>query len=47
MTWNSDVTWADRVAKATLLIRILLGWVFLSEVSRSFCSRIPWAWDVL
>jgi uncharacterized membrane protein YphA (DoxX/SURF4 family) len=31
MTWNTDVTWADRVAKATLLIRILVGWVFLSE----------------
>ena len=36
MTWNTDVTWADRVAKATLLIRILVGWVFLSEGIQKF-----------
>jgi hypothetical protein len=31
MTVNAETTWADRTAKAVLLIRILVGWVFLSE----------------
>jgi len=31
-----DVTWADRVAKAILLIRVLVGWVFLSEGIQKF-----------
>ena len=31
MTTNLDAAWTKRVAKATLLIRILVGWVFLSE----------------
>ena len=36
MPLNSDGTWADRVAKAILLIRILVGWVFLSEGIQKF-----------
>lgn len=31
MTSNTDATWTNRVSKAILLIRILVGWVFLSE----------------
>ena len=31
-----DVTWADRVAKAILLIRVLVGWIFLSEGIQKF-----------
>ena len=31
MAFTSDVGWANRTAKAVLLIRILVGWVFLSE----------------
>ena len=31
MALKTDVTWANRVAKAILLVRILVGWVFLSE----------------
>jgi putative oxidoreductase len=31
MSLNIDETWTDRTAKAILLIRILVGWVFLSE----------------
>jgi uncharacterized membrane protein YphA (DoxX/SURF4 family) len=36
MPWNTDVTWANRVARAILLIRILVGWVFLSEGIQKF-----------
>jgi uncharacterized membrane protein YphA (DoxX/SURF4 family) len=36
MTVNIDSTWADRTAKAILLIRILVGWVFLSEGIQKF-----------
>ena len=36
MTSNTDVIWANRVAKAVLLIRILVGWVFLSEGIQKF-----------
>jgi uncharacterized membrane protein YphA (DoxX/SURF4 family) len=36
MTVNIDSTWADRTAKAILLIRILVGWVFLSEGVQKF-----------
>lgn len=36
MALNTDVTWADRVAKAILLIRVLVGWVFLSEGIQKF-----------
>jgi len=36
MAFNSDVSWANRAAKAILLIRILVGWVFLSEGIQKF-----------
>jgi uncharacterized membrane protein YphA (DoxX/SURF4 family) len=36
MTMNATATWAARAAKATLLIRILVGWVFLSEGIQKF-----------
>ena len=36
MALNTDVTWANRVAKAILLIRVLVGWVFLSEGIQKF-----------
>jgi len=36
MTGNLDATWAARTAKAILLIRILVGWVFLSEGIQKF-----------
>ena len=36
MAVNIDATWADRTAKAILLIRILVGWVFLSEGIQKF-----------
>src|SRR6266436_6377114 len=39
MAFNSDVSWANRAAKAVLLIRILVGWVFLSEGIQKFLFR--------
>jgi putative oxidoreductase len=36
MALNIDVSWAHRVAKAILLIRVLVGWVFLSEGIQKF-----------
>ena len=33
---NIEGTWAKRVAKAILLIRVLVGWVFLSEGIQKF-----------
>ncbi len=36
MALNIDATWAKRVAKAILLIRVLVGWVFLSEGIQKF-----------
>src|SRR5713101_3910542 len=36
MTSNTDVIWVNRAAKAILLIRILVGWVFLSEGIQKF-----------
>src|SRR5438552_13405415 len=36
MALSIDVTWAKRVAKAILLIRVLVGWVFLSEGIQKF-----------
>jgi putative oxidoreductase len=36
MALNIDVSWANRVAKAILLIRVLVGWVFLSEGIQKF-----------
>ncbi len=38
MTVSRNATWADRAAKAILLIRILVGWVFLSEGIQKFLS---------
>jgi putative oxidoreductase len=36
MSWNADASWANRAAQAVLLIRILVGWVFLSEGIQKF-----------
>ena len=36
MTSNPGTIWANRAAKAILLIRILVGWVFLSEGIQKF-----------
>src|SRR6267154_2582075 len=36
MAVNFDSTWAGRTAKAILLIRVLVGWVFLSEGIQKF-----------
>jgi putative oxidoreductase len=36
MAVSIDATWAGRAAKAILLIRILVGWVFLSEGIQKF-----------
>lgn len=36
MAVNIDATWANRTAKAIVLIRILVGWVFLSEGMQKF-----------
>jgi putative oxidoreductase len=36
MSLNHDAAWANRTAKAVLLIRILVGWVFLSEGIQKF-----------
>ena len=36
MTPSADELWANRVAKAILLVRILVGWVFLSEGIQKF-----------
>jgi uncharacterized membrane protein YphA (DoxX/SURF4 family) len=36
MSLNTHATWADRTAKAILLIRILVGWVFLSGGLQKF-----------
>ncbi len=36
MTSNTDAIWMNRAKKAILLIRILVGWVFLSEGIQKF-----------
>ena len=36
MSLNIDAIWAGRAAKAVLLIRVLVGWVFLSEGIQKF-----------
>ena len=36
MTRSPDAAWTNRVPKAILLIRILVGWVFLSEGIQKF-----------
>lgn len=52
---DAEATWAERAARAVLLVRILVGWVFLSEgiqkflfpdslgVGRFVKIGIPWA----
>ena len=52
MVLNTDASWAARTARAVLLVRILVGWVFLSEGPRApppvwmlFCFRIRSEWD--
>jgi putative oxidoreductase len=35
-TLKTDAAWANRVAQAILLIRVLVGWVFLSEGVQKF-----------
>ncbi len=36
MVSNTDATWAARTARAVLLVRILVGWVILSEGIQKF-----------
>ncbi len=36
MALSNDVTWANRAAKALWLIRLLVGWVFVSEGIQKF-----------
>src|ERR1700732_4244988 len=36
MTVSANAAWTDRATKAILLIRILVGWVFLSEGIQKF-----------
>jgi len=36
MTSDNDTMWVNRAKKAILLIRILVGWVFLSEGIQKF-----------
>jgi len=36
MPFTVDATWANRTAKAIVLIRVLVGWVFLSEGIQKF-----------
>lgn len=36
MAVSTDVTWTDRASKAIVLIRVLVGWVFLSEGIQKF-----------
>jgi len=36
VTSNTDAIWVNRAKKAMLLIRILVGWVFLSEGIQKF-----------
>jgi len=55
---NADASWVDRASKAVLLIRVLVGWVFLSEgiqkflfpdslgVGRFVKIGIPWPQDM-
>ena len=46
MPSNSDTLRADRAERAILLIRVLVGWVFLSEEFRNFCFQKRWEWAV-
>ena len=36
MALNTAVTWANRTAKAISLIRVLVGWIFLSGGIQKF-----------
>ena len=47
MSFNSDESWANRAAKAVLLIRILVGWVFFPKEFRNSFSPIHWELAVL
>src|SRR5450755_1805871 len=39
MPVNANSNWTDRAAKAILLIRVLVAWVFLSEGIQKFLFR--------
>jgi hypothetical protein len=47
MSVNIDERWPDRTAKAILLIRILVGWIFLSNGIQTFLSLTPSEADAL
>ena len=38
--------WAEHTAKAIILIRVLVGWVFVSEGMQKFSSRLSLGSDV-
>jgi len=39
MALNNGASWASTASKAILLIRVLVGWVFLSEGIQKFLFR--------
>jgi putative oxidoreductase len=41
MALNTDASWANRTAKGIVLIRVLVGWVFLSEGIQKFLFPDP------
>jgi putative oxidoreductase len=41
MALNTDASWAKRTAKGIVLIRVLVGWVFLSEGIQKFLFPDP------
>ena len=48
MTSNTDVIWANRAAKAILLIRVLfLAGFSFPRAFRNLCSQNPWESAVL
>ena len=47
MSVNTEAIWVDRSAKAVLVIRILVGWVFLSEGIQKFGFPVRSEMDVL
>ncbi len=47
MITNPDAAWANRAAKAILLIRILVGWSSFPKAFRNFFSPIHWELDGL
>jgi hypothetical protein len=46
VTSNTDATWVNRAKKAILLIRILVGWVFLSEGIQKFLFPESLGWPL-